>query len=250
MNARAAAVALMILAPQAVRAQQPASPAFQVVVPADTILVPPERFTFAVRAPAGTRLVASVGPLAGPGTPAWHSDTLRLGGAARVGWDLRDDAGRWIAPGRYALRVEVSDATGAGSFTRVIEVARLPADTVPLPRPPGPRELLPETVQVRQTSPWAILIGAAAGLLPQLVGRRELNGNLPGDQNAWIVVGSVTAVGFLAIFTGHRAAYAPENVASNAELLADYRARLAEAEAANARARDAAGFRIRAGAAP
>jgi hypothetical protein len=110
--------------------------------------------------------------------------------------------------------------------------------------------LLPETVQVRQTSPWAILIGAAAGLLPQLVGRRELNVNLSGDPKVWIVVGSVTAVGFLAIFTGHRAAYAPENVKSNAELLEDYRGRLAAAADANARARDAAGFRIRAGAAP
>jgi hypothetical protein len=118
------------------------------------------------------------------------------------------------------------------------------ADTVPLPAPPGPRELLPETVLVRQTSPWAILIGAAAGLLPQLVGRRELNANLSGDPKTWIVVGSVTAAGFLAIFAGHRPAYSRENAQSNTELMADYRGRLAQAAEANARARDAAGFRI------
>ena len=232
-------------------AQQPAGSGFQLVVPADTILVPPERFTFGVRAGVEVRVVATVAPLDAPAMPAWRSDTLRVGTGARVAWDLHDATGRWVAPGRYMLRVVAFDSTGAAATAeRALDVVRLPADSVPLPAPPGPRELLPETVQVRQTSPWAILIGGAAGLLPQLVGRHELNGGRSGDPKAWIVVGSVTAVGFLAIFTGHHPAYSRENVQSNAQLLADYRARLAEAEAANARARESAGFHIRAGAAP
>ncbi len=233
------------------RAQQPAAAAFQVTVPADTILVPPERFTFGVRAPASVRVVVTVTPAGAVDLPVWQSDTLRVGTGARVAWDLRETGGGWILPGRYVLRVVAFDSAGAAATAaRTLQVARLPADTVPLPRRPRPDEFLPETVQVRQTSPWAILIGGAAGLLPTLVGRRELNGGLPGDPKVWIVVGSVTAVGFLAIFTGHRPGFAPENARSNAELMADYLARLAAARADNARARDAAGFRIRAGGAP
>jgi hypothetical protein len=231
-----AAVALRAGGAQAQTA--PPGPASVAVrVPADTILRPPdERVPIEVRARTGTRIAVTIAAAATPDVVIWRSDTVVTGPELSLRWGLSGRDGRAVPSGRYALSVQAVDSGGARSGA-ALEIVRLPADTVPLPRPPRASELLPETVQVRQTSPWAILIGAAAGLLPQLAGRGELNDGRRGDPRTWIVVGSVTAVGFAAIVAGHRAAYSAENAATNAQLEAEYHRRLEAADADNERAR-------------
>ncbi len=231
-------------------AQEPARPGFRLAVPPDLVVTPPQGYPFIVVTPSEARVVASVALSSAPDSAVWRTDTLVSNGAIHVEWSLRDAASRWVPDGRYRLHVSVLDSGGVAAADRELDVVRLRADTAPLPAPPDRSELLPETVQVRQTSPWAILIGTAAGVLPHLVGRHELNDDARGDTRAWIVVGAVTVVGFVAIFAGHRPEFSPENAQANAQLTAEYRDRLLEAQTANALAREAAGFRVRAAAGP
>jgi hypothetical protein len=238
---------VMALVPAAARAQirQTGVRAVEIHVPADTVLLAPEHLPITVRPFRRARLIATIAPASAPETVAWRNDTLSTGQATRIAWDLHGADGQWIAAGHYMLRVSARDSAGTAASTDLaLEIVRLPADTEPLPTPLGPRDLLPETVQVRQTSPWAIFIGAAAGILPGLIGRRELIEDLRGDPRTWLVVGSVTAVGFVGIFAGHHPAYSAENATRNAELRMDYGRRLAAATEANARALEAARYWI------
>jgi hypothetical protein len=238
---------VLVIRAGAAHAQSPPSEreALAVRVPADTILQrPAERLPITIRARAGARIVATVALASAPQVVIWRTDTVVAGPGMTVGWGLSGPEGSGVASGRYTLSVQTLDGDGERSGT-ALEIVRLPADTVPIPRPPSAGELLPETVQVRQTSPWAILIGAAAGLLPELVGRGELNDGRRGDPKTWIVVASVTAVGFAAIVAGHRPGYSAENAAANVQLEAGYRQRLEAAEADNARARASPRYWVR-----
>ena len=230
-------------APQ-VRADSGSS--LQLTVSADTILFPSaERLPIVTRLGRPMALVATVASVSQPFVVVWRSDTLPPGAAAALAWDLHTPNGERLPLGSYVLEVTGLDAAGtAARARRTLVVTPLAADTQPLPRPLMPRDFEPETVEVRQTAPWAIFIGAGAGLLPSLLGRRELNDGRRGDPKVWIVVSSVTVAGFVAFFAGHRHEFSRENAARNVELRRDREERLATVLEANARARAVAPYRI------
>jgi hypothetical protein len=230
-------------APQ-VRADSSSS--FRLTVSADTILVPSEeRLPIVVRPGRPMAVVATVALESQPAVVLWRSDTLPPGEAGALGWDLLTSSGEGLPSGRYALEVTARDSAGAAARARrTLVLTRLAADTQPLPRPLAPRDLEPETVQVRQTAPWAILIGAGAGLLPSQLGRRELNTGRRGDPKRWIVVSTVTVAGFVAFFAGHRPEFSPENAAHNGQVRRERDERLAAVLEANARAWAVAPYRI------
>ena len=237
--------------PSPAGAPQPRLPAesvsvLRLAIAADTILVPSEeRLPIVVRPGRPMAVVATVALLSQPAVVLWRSDTLPPGAAGTLGWDLRSSSGESLPSGRYVLEVTVRDSAGATARARrTLVLTRLAADTQPLPRPLASHDLEPETVQVRQTAPWAIFIGAGAGLLPGMIGRRELNDGRRGDPKAWLVVGTVTVAGFVAFFAGHRLELSPENAAHNGQLRRERDERLAVVLEANARARAVAPYRI------
>jgi hypothetical protein len=228
------------------RSPAEAVPSLRLTVAADTVLFPAgERLPLVVRPARPMALVATVFSLGQPGTVVWRSDTVPPGAEGVFGWNLRMASGAVLPSGRYVVEVTGRDSSGvAVRARRVLLVTQLAADTQPLPRPLGARELEPETVVVRQTAPWAIFIGTGAGLLPSLLGRRELNDGRRGDPKAWIVVGSVTVAGFVAFFVGQRPEFSPANAAHNAQLRREREADRATIVAANAQARVLAPYRI------
>ena len=230
------------------RAQAPAdaSSPLRLTVSADTVLFPSdERLPIVVRPARPMALVATVTSLSQPSLVVWRSDTVPSGATALLAWDLRTPDGGRLPSGSYVLEVTGRDAAGAAARARrTLVVTQLAADTQPLPRPLAPRDLEPETVEVRQTAPWAIFIGAGAGLLPGMIGRRELNDGRRGDPKAWIVVSTVTVAGFVAFFAGHRHEFSPENATRNVALRRDREERLGAVLEANARARAVAPYRI------
>ena len=232
-------------APQA-RTPPESVSALRLVVSADTILFPSEeRWPILVRPGRPMAVVATVASVSQPSVVLWRSDTLPPGASGALAWDLGTSNGEGLPPGRYVLEVTARDSAGAAARAgRTLVVTRLAADTQPLPRPLAPRELEPETVEVRQTAPWAIFIGAAAGLLPGMIGRRELNDGRRGDPKTWIVVSSVTVAGFVAFFTGHRNEFSRENAARNIDLRRQRDERAAAVAGANARAQAVAPYRI------
>jgi hypothetical protein len=221
-------------------------PSLRLTVSADTTVFPAdERWPIGVRASRPMAVVATVSSVDQPAVVLWRSDTLAAGSPGVLAWDLHSMGGEGLPTGRYLLGVSGRDASGAAAQAqRTLYVTRLAADTQPLPRPLGPRELEPDTVEVRQTSPWAIFIGAGAGLLPSLIGRRELNDGRSGDPKTWIVVGSVTVAGFVAFLAGHRQAFSPENAAHNAQVRRERGEQVATIVEANRRARALAAYRI------
>ena len=234
--------------PRAPQAQTPgqATASLRLVISADTILSPSEEHL-----PIGARpgrpmaVVATVASESQPSVVLWRSDTLPAGAAGGLAWDLRTSRGEGLPSGRYVLEVTAHDSVGgAARARRTLVVTQLAADTQPLPRPLAPRDLEPETVDVRQTAPWAIFIGVGAGLLPSLIGRHELNDGRRGDPKAWLVAGSVTAAGFVSFFVGHRHEFSAENAARNTQLRRERDERLAIVSEANARARAVAPCRI------
>lgn len=262
---RRAALALVLAACGAVasgRAQSPAQPTpgparapqagadstspLRLTVSADTVLFPAdERLPIVARLGRPMALTATVILASQPSVVVWRSDTLPPGAASALTWDLRTSGGERLASGSYVLEVTGRDASGAEARARrTLVVTPLAADTQPLPRPLAARDLEPETVEVRQTAPWAIFIGAGAGLLPAMIGRRELNDGRRGDPKTWLVVSTVTVAGFVAFFAGHRHEFSPGNAARNVELRRDREERLAAVLEENARARAVAPYRI------
>jgi hypothetical protein len=238
--------------PPQVRAAADSGPALRVAVAADTVLFPSdERLPIAVRSARPMTLLATVTAERQPSVVVWHSDTVPPGTAAALAWDLRTPNGERLPSGRYLLEVTGLDAAGATVRARqALVLTQLAADTQPLPRPLAARELEPETVLVRQTAPWAIFIGAGAGLLPGMIGRRELNDGRRGDPNAWIVVSTVTVAGFVALFAGRHQEFAPENAAHNVQVRQEDAERRAAIREANAQARAVAPYRIQADGGP
>jgi hypothetical protein len=249
-GAPGAARAQVVPGPSAPPAAAPASAradtSLRLILPADTILFSSgERLPIDVRSGRPMAIAATVASADRPGDVLWRGDPVPSGVAGALGWDVGASRAEGWAPGRYVLTVSATDAAGTERrMQRTLIVTRLVADTLPWPRALGPRDLEPESVQVRQTAPWAIFIGAGAGLLPSLLGRHELNDNRHGDTKAWIVVGSVTVAGFVAFFAGHRLDVAPENVARNGQRRREWSARLAAVQEGNARARAGAPYRI------
>jgi hypothetical protein len=218
----------------------------RVTLPADTILFSTgERLPIVVRPGRPMAIVASVASVTRPAIVLWRSDTVPAGATVALAWDVGASGTGGLDSGRYLLAVAATDSTGVElRAQRTLVVTRLAADTLPLPQALAPRELEPESVEVRQVAPWAIFIGAGAGLLPSLFGRHELNDGRRGDAKAWLVVGTVTVAGFVAFFAGHRQEFAPENAARNAQRRREREARLTSVREANARARAAAPYRI------
>jgi hypothetical protein len=229
-----------------VRAPAPSEAPLRLILPSDTILFSSvERLPIDVRAARPMAIVATVAAADRPADILWRSDTVRSGAVRALAWDVAASRPGGWAPGWYVLAVTATDEAGvAQRAQRTLIVTRLSADTLPWPRALTRRDLDPESVEVRQTAPWAIFIGAGAGLLPSLLGRHELNDGRHGDAKAWIVVGSVTVAGFVAFFTGHRQEVSPENVARNALRRRDWSARLASVQQGNAQALAAAPYRI------
>lgn len=220
--------------------------ALSVSVSADTILFPgEERLPIGVRVGRAARFVAVLLPAEGGGSAVWRSDTVPSGRADGLAWDLRVAGGRVVETGRYTLRVTALDTAGpATSVEVVLVITRLPADTQPPPLPLASSEILPETLVVGQTTPWAIFIGTAIAVLPRLMGRGALNDGLPGDGRALAVAASVTAAGFVAFFAGRHPEFSRENARLNAERRSEYEEHRASIEAANARAREAPPIRV------
>lgn len=184
-----------------------------------------------------------------PGVVFW-SDTLEADSAGPLAWDLRFRDGTLVQPGRYELRVWAVDTAGERSPTveRTLEISRIVADTQPLPPPLPLAAFAPETLRLRRGSPGAVLLGAgfgaAAALLPAVLGRTELNQGLSGDGTAYVVAASVTAAGLAGFLGGRRVQPMPENALRNAELRRRDEASRAAIRAANTLARESAPVRV------
>jgi len=194
--------------------------------------------------------VVTAGPAEAPAVVLWR-DTLPAGRVGALSWNLRDAKGALVTPGRYTVRVRAVDSAGSVSPTavRVLIVSRLSADTQPLPPPLASSAFAPERVQTGQRSVSSLLIGvglgAAAALLPSVLGRTELNQGLAGDATAYVVAGSVTVAGLVGFLAGRRTVYVPENAQRNAQLRQSDAAARAAIVQANAAARQRALVRVR-----
>jgi hypothetical protein len=220
-------------------------------VPAETTLVAEDGRLPIVPVPSRrARAVVTMALADAPGAILWRSDTLAAGGTGPVFWSVRSGDGRVVAPGRYLFAVTAFDEVNEQARVEwVAVVERAVADTEAVPEPVRPEALRPETVQVRRRAPAGLLlgagIGAAAMLLPQVIGRPELNTGLAGDGTAVMAAGAAAVAGIVGFTGGKRPVAVPENAMYNAGLYAQRAAQIAEIEAANARARELAPVYVR-----
>jgi len=224
----------------------------QMALPEDTILPLTDGRLPILLAPSRTaRASVAIAPAGAPSVPVW-TDTLASGAAGALGWDLRGRDGALVPPGRYRISATAVDTTGvsAPTVTRVVVIARAPADTQALP-PPLPRSaFLPEFASVSHRSASGLLVGAGLGaavaLLPSALGRPELNKGLASDGTAYLVAGSVTVAGVIAFLAGGSERHPlPENAQRNAALREQDAASRAAIVEANARVKANAPLRVR-----
>jgi len=203
--------------------------------------------------PVPSRRARSVVTLAladAPGAILWRSDTVAAGRTAPVLWPVRAADGRLVSPGRYQFAVTAEDSAGEQARVEwVMAVERVAVDSQQVPAPVGAFELRAETTMVRRRAPAGLALGlglgAAAVLLPQALGRSELNSGLPQDGTAMVAAGSAVVAGLLGFTGGRRPQPVPENIQYNADLRQQRENRIAEALAANARLVEAAPVRVR-----
>lgn len=228
------------VAQQQAGAPSPVPLSVQVAVSADTILFPArEALPIVVRPSRPARVVATVSVADDPAAVVWRSDTVASG---PLSWDLQGPGASRVGSGRYAIRVSAHDSEGGtASAVLFVVVTALPADTV---APPPPPEMLPETLLVGQTTPWAIPIAFAPIVLPSYLGRRSLNYGRRADRAALVVAATVGIAGYVAFTRGRHLERSSENVRLNAEARALHVRRLAEIREANAAARASAAVRV------
>ena len=127
-----------------------------------------------------------------------------------------------LANGDYMLRVQARDSAGqtAPLFERRVRVARVRADTQPLPPPLAASRLLPE--QIPGVGSKALLIGGAFALLavatPMALGEPTLNDGISGDATGYVVAGGVAAASVVGFLTRRQPRVHAENVAKNRDL--------------------------------
>ena len=224
----------------------------QLALPLDTTLLTTDGRLPIIPTPSRrARAVVAVASAAAPTVVLW-ADTLPAGVAGALGWNLRGRDGAVVSPGRYTVSATAVDSAGGVSakVTRYVLVARAAPDTQRLPPPLAPSAFLPEASVTRHRTATGLLLGAglgaAAAILPSVLGRPELNKGLGSDGTAYLVAGSVTVAGVIAFVTGAGERHPlPENVQRNAALRQQDAANRAAIVAANARAREAAPLRVR-----
>lgn len=244
-----------LMAPVEIAAGQPAAPRVPLAVrfeaPAETTLAVSDGRLPIIPVPnRRARSVVTMARSDAPGAILWRSDTLPAGTAAPVSWPVRGADGRLVAPGRYLFAATAVDS--AGELARVewtMLVERVATDTQQLPLPVRVEELRPETLQVRHRAPGGLLlgigIGATALMVPQVLGRQELNTGRSPDATRIVVAGAGTLAGIIGFLGGRRAQYMPENARYNAELRQQRATQIAETVAGNVRAREQAPVRVR-----
>ena len=212
-----------------------------------TVPVTSGRLLVEVRPTLRARVVLVVA-LADALAPTW-TDTSAIGGVATRSWDLRSMNGAVVAPGRYSLRATASATLGqmmSQTVERILLVSRMPVDTQPLPTAPP---VLPESIQVRGGTPASIglglAFGAAAALLPSVLGNSALKAGADVNVAAYAVAGGVSLTGIVGLLAGHRWQPLPANAARNLEQRRSHQSRRAEVVAANRRALEEAPIRIR-----
>ena len=232
-------------------APQPAALTVELGLPADTVMpLTGGRLVITPKPSRAASTVVSVASPAAPAVPIW-TDSLPAGVTWSLGWDLRGRDGALVPPGRYTVTATAVDSAGTSQHVRrTLVISRAAADTQPLP-PALPRSaFLPEATVVSHRSATGLLLGAglgaAAAMLPSVLGRPELNKGLGGDGTAYLVAGSVAIAGVIAFISGGSERHPlPDNVRRNAELRQQDAANRAAIAAANARALEAAPMRVR-----
>jgi len=189
----------------------------QVALAGDTVVPVTEgRLVYAVRPARRARVVATV--TAGDSSGAVvRADTATVTGDIVLGWDLRNRAGALVAPGRYTLRLVAADTTGENAARRdyalTLQRARVDTTALPSAQPPA-SAFVPETVQVRGSSPSVLLRGAvfaaAAVGLPMVLGNPELRASLGNDAKSYIAAGAVSLAGLYGFLRGTRWTTDPE----------------------------------------
>jgi hypothetical protein len=219
-------------------------------LPADTTVpVQGGRLRIETRPSYRSRVMVSLAPADAPTAVLW-TDSGVTSGVRTAGWNLRGRDGALVRDGRYAITVRAVDSLSQVSniIERVVSVARVPADTAPVPPLLGPEAFAPETLQLR-TAPAALALGlglgAAAAFLPTALGSRQLNTGLDGDVTAYAVAGTVSIAGVIGFLKGQRTRVSQENIRRNRELRDMNRRRREEVTLSNQRARDNAPMRIR-----
>ena len=221
-------------------------------VPADTA-VPVQGGGYRISAAATRRALVTFTVTAVGDTAAAFADTQTVAGPTTFDWDLRLAGGAIVTPGRYRLRLAARDTVGveAAPQERTVEIERAAIDTVPMPAPIRPADLLAESAFVRQRD-WTPLLrsaafGAAAALLSAV-------GPYPSghtDTRAFVVGGAFALGGLIAFVSGRPVA---QPLAANIEQNRRYRDQDAQNRAsiarANVLARQQAHIRIRTVSAP
>jgi hypothetical protein len=189
----------------------------QVQLAGDTVVpVTDGRLVYAVRPARRARVIATV--TAGDSSGAIvRADTATVTGDIVLGWDLRNRAGALVTPGRFTLRLVASDTTGENAARRdyALTLQRARVDTTALPSAQPPQSaFVPETVQVRGSSPAVLLRGvvfaAAAVGLPMVLGNPELRASLGTDAKSFIAAGAVSLAGLYGFLSGTRWKSDPE----------------------------------------
>lgn len=220
------------------------------MLPADTSLpVQGGRLRIETRPSYRSRVVVSVAPAEAPTAMLW-TDSGVTSGVRTTGWNLRGRDGALVRDGRYAITVRAIDSLSQVSNTieRIINVARVPADTAPVPPLLGLEAFAPETLELR-TAPAALALGvglgAAAAFLPMALGSTQLNSGLKNDVTAYAVAGTVSVAGVIGFIRGRRTRISQENIRRNRELRDNNEHRRQEVTQANQRARENAPIRVR-----
>ena len=241
--------------PEGVVVAQPGTPraplAVRFEMPAETTLAASDGRLPIVLAPSRrARAVVTLARADAPGAILWRSDTSAAGATGPVFWPVRGGDGRAVAAGRYLFAVSVFDEANEQARAEwTVTVERAEADTQAVPEAVRPEELRPETVQVRRRAPAGLVLGAGLGaaafMLPQLVGRTVVTSGTARDGTAAVAAGAAVVAGIVGFAGGRQAVAVPENVTFNAELRTQRASQVEEAQAANARAREQAPVRVR-----
>lgn len=144
-----------------------------------------------------------------------------IGDSLLVSWDGLDASGAVGRPGRYLLRIASRSTEGKTERELQIplEVERLPIDTLPWPDSLSAQQLRPETV-VRATGTRQVIAGlagaAAVVVLPSLIGATDASSLRYG------VAAGISVAGLVGLATATRPQPAPENIAYNNTLRAEW----------------------------
>lgn len=218
-----------------------ATPAVTLAVPSDTLVERGGEVAIAVYPSTLHRVTLTV---EGPDSAAEVLLSSLVADSAEVRWQPAEPTGGSV---RYRVVARSLDLNGAvlRSVTVPVSVSRAPVDTAALPAPPPDSAYLPE--RAHDASGWRALAagvgvgGALIALAPVVAPSADLS---PGR---FAIGGAVSLAGIVSFFTHRPNRILHENVRANDALRRRWLAQRDSVAAANASARAAVPFVVRAG---